>query len=88
METHLLVQRLVSASDTDYHVLRDMIFEGDFSGGTYIGLGFEARSGRSRRAGPRRSALEYQSIPEITGDVTISGAEGTASFRRRRRHRA
>lgn len=79
VEAHLLYSGWVFASDSDYHVLRDLTFVGDFEGGTYVGLGVKA----SRAFTPRWSATlgaEYQLIPEITGDVTISGSENTWFF--------
>jgi plasminogen activator len=75
VEAHALLSGAVSATDTDHHVLRGQTFSGDFSGGSYIGLGLNAVWAFA----PRWAAtfgLEYQSIPEITGDVTSSGAEG------------
>ncbi len=79
LETHLLFSPLVSASDSDLHVLRGVLFEGDFSGGTYVGLGLNAvwlfAEHWSAALG-----VEYQSIPEITGDVKITGAEGNEFF--------
>jgi plasminogen activator len=79
VEVHLLFSPFVSASDTDYHYLRGVLFEGDFSGGTYLGLGLSA----GWEFAPRWSAtlgVEYQSIPEITGDTRVSGAEGPGKF--------
>ena len=79
IEAHLLYSGWVFANDSDYHVLRDLTFEGDFDGGTYVGLGMKAAWAFT----PRWSATlgaEYQSIPEITGDVTVSGSEGSWFF--------
>jgi outer membrane protease len=61
----------VSAEDTDHHVLRDLVFEGDFSDGTFFGLGFEA----SYAFTPRIFAtflVEYEHVSEITGDMTAT----------------
>jgi outer membrane protease len=79
LESHLLYSPLVSASDSDYHVLRGVLFEGDFSGGTYVGLGLNATWAFARHWSATLGA-EYQSISEITGDITISGEEGYGSF--------
>jgi outer membrane protease len=79
LESHVLYSPLVTARDTDYHVLRGVLFEGDFNGGTYLGLGLSA----SWAFTPQWSAalgVEYQSIPEINGDVRISGDEAGGFF--------
>lgn len=79
VESHLLFSPVVSASDSDYHVLRGVLFEEDFSGGTYLGLGLNATwmfaSHWSAAIG-----VAYQAIPEMIGDVTISGVEGSGFF--------
>ena len=75
VDARLLLSTMVSATDTDYHVLRETLFEGDFSGGTYVGFGLNA----AWEFAPRWFAtlgLEYESISEITGDVTINSPEG------------
>jgi outer membrane protease len=77
VETHLAFSPAVFASDIDNHDLRNVRFEGDFSWGTYLGVGVTA----AWEFAPGWSALfgvEYQTIPEISGDVTITGAEGNA----------
>ena len=79
LESHLLYSPLVSASDSDYHVLRGVLFEGDFSGGTYVGLGLNATWAFARHWSATLG-VEYQSISEITGDVTVSGEEGFGKF--------
>ncbi len=79
VESHLLFSPLVSASDSDYHALRGVLFEGDFSGGTYVGLGLNA----TWAFAPHWSATlggEYQAIPEMTGDTAVSGLEGSGYF--------
>jgi outer membrane protease len=79
VEMHGLFSRSVFGSDSDYHVLRGVLFEGDFSGGTFFGLGLNA----TWAFAPHWCAtlgVEYQSIPVITGDVTISGDEGPGSY--------
>lgn len=76
---HLLLSGLVMATDTDEHLLRGVLFEGEFSRGFYVGAGVNG----TWLFTPRWYAtlgLDYQSIPEITGDVTMSGAEGYAEF--------
>jgi outer membrane protease len=75
VDGHLLLSTLVSATDSDYHVLRDTLFEGDFSGGTYVGLGLNA----AWTFAPHWFAtidVEYQSVSEMTGNVTIATPEG------------
>ena len=79
VEGHLLFSPAVSASDSDYHNLRGVLFEGDFSGGTYVGLGLSA-GWEFARHWSATLAVEYQSIPEIIGDSTVSGAEGYGFF--------
>jgi plasminogen activator len=79
LESHLLFSPAVSASDSDYHALRGVLFEGDFSGGTYLGLGLNATWAFARHWWATLG-VEYQSISEITGDITISGEEGYGRF--------
>jgi len=79
LEAHLLFSPAVSASDSDYHNLRGVLFEGDFSRGTYFGLGLGA-GWEFARHWSATLAVEYQSIPEIIGDYTVSGAEGSGFF--------
>jgi outer membrane protease len=65
----ILFSPWVSAEDRDNHELRNILFEGDFSGGTFFGLGFEA----SYAFTPRIFAtflVDYENISEITGDMT------------------
>jgi len=79
VDGRLLASTLVTASDTDNHVLRETIFKGDFSGGTVFGAGV----GAAWRFSPRwiaTAALDYQAISEITGDVAMRTAEGTVVF--------
>ena len=71
METHLLFSPVVSASDSDYHVLRDVHFDGDFSGGTFFGLGLNATWAFARHWSAA-FGVEYQSIPQMIGNVTIT----------------
>ena len=79
VETHLLYSPLVSATDSDHHVLRGVLFEGDFSGGTYLGLGLNATWAFAQHWSAVLG-VEYQSIPEITGDTTMTGDEGSGFF--------
>ena len=71
VETHLLLSPFVHATGSDYHALRDMTFEGDFFGGTFVGVGMNARWAFARRWSVAL-AVDYESVPEITGDVTIT----------------
>jgi outer membrane protease len=80
VDGRLLLSNWVSATDTDNHVLRSTIFEGDFSDGTFVGVGVSA----TWNFAPRwfaTAALDYQSISEITGDVTMRSPQGDAVFR-------
>lgn len=79
LDARLLFSPLVSASDSDYHVLRGVLFEGDFSGGTYLGLGLKA-TWTITRHWSAALGVEYQSLPERIGDVTITGLEGNGYF--------
>ena len=79
IESHLLYGPAVSAKDSDYHVLRGLLFEGDFTGGTYVGVGLNATWALGRHWSATLG-VEYQSISEITGDVTISGEEVSGVF--------
>ncbi len=79
VDGHLLLSALVSASDSDYHNLRDTRFEGEFTGGTYVGLGVAA----TWAFAPRWFAtlgVEYESVAGLTGDVTMSGPDGRWRF--------
>lgn len=80
LESHLLFSPLVSASDTDDHILRGARFEGEFSKGTYVGLGLNATWAFARHWAATFGA-EYQTIPEIVGDFTKTGAEGYGVYR-------
>jgi plasminogen activator len=80
VDGRLLLSNWVSATDTDDHVLRSTIFEGDFSDGTFVGVGV----GAVWNFAPRwfaTAALDYQSISEMTGDVTMRSPQGTAVFK-------
>lgn len=79
VEGHVLASTLVHATDTDYHVLRDTTFEGEFDGGRFFGFGFAA----SWNFPPRwraTLAAEYRIIDEITGEVTVIAPEGRAVY--------
>jgi outer membrane protease len=78
-EGHALYSPAVSATDRDYHALRERLFEGDFSGGTYVGLGLNA----AWTFAPQWFAslgLEYQSVLEMTGDVTVTSPEVRGTY--------
>jgi plasminogen activator len=79
LESHLLYSPVVSVKDSDYHNLRGVLFESDFSGGTYVGLGLNAAWAFARHW-LATLGVEYQSVSEITGDFTISGEEGYGFF--------
>jgi len=80
LESRLLFSPLVSVSDTDDHVLRGVLFEGDFSKGTYVGLGLNATWAFATHWAATLG-VEYQTIPEIVGDFTKSGADGYGVYR-------
>lgn len=71
LESRLLFSPLVSASDSDNHVAKGVLYEGDFSRGTYVGLGLNATWAFARHWAAMLG-VEYQSISEMTGDVTIT----------------
>lgn len=79
VDTHVLMSPLVSATDTDYHDLRETLFEGKFFGGTYIGLGLTAAWTFAQRWSATMRA-EYQSISGLTGDVTMTYPGGQWYF--------
>ncbi|HOW97893.1 MAG TPA: omptin family outer membrane protease [Kiritimatiellia bacterium] len=67
---YALYSPLVSAEDKDHHILRDLHFEEDFDGGDFFALGVSG----SYRIGKQfflSGAVDYQDIPEITGDMLI-----------------
>jgi outer membrane protease len=79
LDGRVLASGLVSATDHDYHALRDVTYDGDFSRGAYLGLGVGAAWSFAPRW--RASlAFAYESFSEIIGDVTMSGAEGSGTF--------
>lgn len=70
MHTHLLYSPWAGASDTDNHLMREILFKGDFAGGNFFGCSLSG----SWRFTPRiyvAAALEYQKFGEIRGDVSI-----------------
>jgi len=66
----------VFAQDIDNHVLRGVRFEGQFAMGTYVGVGLNA-TWMVAKHWSAVLGVEYQTIPQITGNVTITGAEGS-----------
>ncbi len=58
------------AEDRDYHIGRDVHFEGSFSGGSWMGVGFAAEY-RITPAWTLAGGLHVQSIPEFKGDMRI-----------------
>lgn len=61
---------LVRARDWDHHILRDLHFEGDFSGGDYWAAG-AAVSRSLTKNWSLTAALQAQWIPEFRGDMRI-----------------
>lgn len=80
VESHVLYSPWVMAEDTDDHVIRETLFTGEFSGGTYVGIGASATWHLTSRLSLTGS-LESEKISEIIGDVTIDAPEGTFSER-------
>jgi outer membrane protease len=60
----------LDAADRDFHVLRELHFEGSFAGGTYLGYGLAIASPLSSRLSVS-VALDGQQIPELDGDLFI-----------------
>ncbi|MHB8834278.1 MAG: omptin family outer membrane protease [Candidatus Methylomirabilia bacterium] len=75
LESRLLFSTLVSASDSDSHLMRGVRFDGEFSKGTYVGVGVDATWAFARHWAATLG-VEYQTIQEIVGDFTKTGAEG------------
>ena len=65
------------ASDEDYHVMRDLHFEEEFVSVPYVGAGITASwtfGGRYYISG----GIEYEQIPETTGDMYVEELDGTS----------
>jgi len=80
VEGHLAVGPSASATDRDYHVLRDTLFEGDFSGGSYAELGVRGTYFFT----PRFFAsvgIEAQAYEEMRGDITITAPDAAGVSR-------
>ncbi len=77
--TYLTYSPFVWATDEDYHVLRETFFNGSFSAGNYIGLGFSSAYTLANNTFLAIS-LDMQFVPEISGNVTISDTESDADF--------
>lgn len=72
VSAHLIWSPLVSATDWDEHVARDMHFTEEFEEGDMVGLGIEARYDfpqGSFRGLFLTAALDYQKIDLIVGDM-------------------
>ena len=82
VDAYALLGPYVTAKDRDQHLFRDLLFEEDFSGGQYYGVG--VRSTYTLPGGVFLSAaLDGQMIPEIVGDTTLinqrTGAQETST---------
>lgn len=75
ISAYLLLSPSVSAEDNDFHVLRGIHFTEKFSGGTYVALGGNVSYHMTKNLFIS-GALDYQSIPEIAGDMTLRSATG------------
>lgn len=80
VEAHVLASSMVDAEDHDYHVLRDLNFDAEFSEGNYVGLGLGVRWFFLPQwfAGAN---VEYEKIDGLTGDVTVTSREGSVVYR-------
>lgn len=67
---YLLFGPYVWAEDWDYHIARDLHFEGTFRGGAWIGAGWTAEW-RMTPDLAFAAGLHLQSIPEFKGDMRI-----------------
>lgn len=75
LQGHLLYSPLVSAEDHDYHALRGITFDGDFSDGDWFGVDASAKWFFT----PRWFAsvtVAYEKFDEIIGSVTEISPEG------------
>ncbi|OGV69962.1 MAG: hypothetical protein A2283_08110 [Lentisphaerae bacterium RIFOXYA12_FULL_48_11] len=75
LSAYFLFSVTVSAEDKDYHILRDIHFKETFDGGTYIGMGLNATY-RISDALFVSATLDTQTIPEIDGDMELTGPYG------------
>ena len=66
----------VNADDRDFHILRDTLFEGDFTEGQYFAAGAAATYSFGEHFFAA-AAVDYERIPRIRGDVTYSFPDGT-----------
>jgi outer membrane protease len=69
-EAHVLYSPFVSAEDRDFHVRRGLHFEESFAGGEYIAAGVSTGWALTDRLS-LSAALDWQAIPEITGDMRV-----------------
>lgn len=81
VSAHARASAAVQASDWDYHALRDLSFEGEFGGGTYLGAGIEATWLFTRRWYATLAA-QHQTIGETVGDVAVKAPGESATFQR------
>jgi outer membrane protease len=71
LQARLLYSPWAAAWDEDYHVLRDILFAGDFSGGGYLALGLSG-SWKLRDSLLAALSFDYQKIDDFKGDVAIT----------------
>ncbi|MDD4871549.1 MAG: omptin family outer membrane protease [Kiritimatiellae bacterium] len=72
---YLLYSSAVSAEDNDFHVLRGIHFTEKFSSGDYIAMGINTTYHISDQLFVS-GAIDYQSIPEINGDMELTDPNG------------
>ncbi len=71
LNAYLLYSPWVTAEDKDFHVLRNFLAEGKFSGGDYLAAGVSGSYRFTSRAYVAL-AVDYQDYSEIRGDVSNS----------------
>ncbi len=81
---YFMFSSLTTASDKDHHIARGLHFEEEFEGGTYVAAGASVTYDVHERAFVT-GAVDYQSVHETVGDMTIietgqstSGSAGIA----------
>ncbi|HEY6000453.1 MAG TPA: omptin family outer membrane protease [bacterium] len=79
VQGRLLYGPWVSAEDHDFHALRATTFDGEFTGGEWLGTGVAG----TWHFAPRWYAVagvEYEKYGELTGDVLVRSPEGAALY--------
>ena len=71
---------VVSATDEDYHIWRDLLFEGDFDGGDFLSIGIRGVYPVSPQWTVEVS-FGHQRVGETVGDVVVTDFSGSSFFR-------